>query len=342
MRPGDPAAPAVPDDHRARLAERADDAGDVGGRGAGVVAARRLVGGAVAAQVHRDRAVAGLGERRPAGAARPTRTAGTRAAAAPAGPRPARRRGSGRRWPRRSGAPTGPSMRATEASRLMAWYAVRLGRGRVARRLGLSEPGLSAATVSWACGWCAPGLPLTFFSCSADQREERGDEEQQRRSTMRKASPRGQPDGDQAVRPCAKQEDQAEEARRTPAAANIPAPVPACLASACDLGLGQRDLAADDAWTCRGWRRRPAGRGSARALVGLPVVGWFAVLVGCLIALFTVCLLVRSPACPTLTRVTGAPLARRSAIRRPHRFVLEAVRDAVAVVVALLELAIRR
>ena len=44
------------------LAQRPDDAGDVGGEGEGVVAARRLVGGAVAAQVHRGDAVAGVGE----------------------------------------------------------------------------------------------------------------------------------------------------------------------------------------------------------------------------------------------------------------------------------------
>ena len=61
-RPGHQAAPAVPDDHRLGHAQRADDAGDVGRQGARVVALGRVVGAAVAAQVHRDRAVAGVGE----------------------------------------------------------------------------------------------------------------------------------------------------------------------------------------------------------------------------------------------------------------------------------------
>ena len=57
--PGDQPAPAVPDDDRVAGAKRPDDAGDVGGQGARVVAARRLVAGAVAAQVHGGGPVAG-------------------------------------------------------------------------------------------------------------------------------------------------------------------------------------------------------------------------------------------------------------------------------------------
>ena len=104
--PGDQAAPAVPDDDGVPRAQRPDHPGDVLGEGARVVAARRLVAGAVAAQVHRGGAVARRRPARAAGAARPTRTPGSRAGTGRAGRRRPRRRGSGRRWPRPCGAPT--------------------------------------------------------------------------------------------------------------------------------------------------------------------------------------------------------------------------------------------
>jgi hypothetical protein len=61
-RPADQAAPVVADDVRPRLAQSSDQAGDVTGEGPQVVAARGLVGVAVAAQVDRDGAVAAVGE----------------------------------------------------------------------------------------------------------------------------------------------------------------------------------------------------------------------------------------------------------------------------------------
>src|SRR6266571_5034205 len=61
--PGDQAAPVVPDYHRVRLAERPDQPGGVGRRGHQVVAARRLVTAAEAAQVSSDSAVSGLAQR---------------------------------------------------------------------------------------------------------------------------------------------------------------------------------------------------------------------------------------------------------------------------------------
>jgi hypothetical protein len=52
----------VADDDGVALAQRADERGDVAGRRRQVVAARRLVAGAVAAQVGRDRPEPGRGE----------------------------------------------------------------------------------------------------------------------------------------------------------------------------------------------------------------------------------------------------------------------------------------
>ncbi len=106
QRPGDQAAEALADHGGVPVAQRADHAGGVLGEGARVVAARRLVAGAEAAQVHRRDPVAAGGQGAAAGAARTTRTAGSRAAAGPAGPRRRPRRGSGRRSPRPCGAPT--------------------------------------------------------------------------------------------------------------------------------------------------------------------------------------------------------------------------------------------
>ena len=63
QRPGDQAAQAVADHDRVRLAQRPDQPGRVGGGRDQVVAAGRLVAAAVAAQVHRDRAEARLGQR---------------------------------------------------------------------------------------------------------------------------------------------------------------------------------------------------------------------------------------------------------------------------------------
>ena len=114
--PAEQAAPVVPDDDGVLLAERPDQRGDVGGEGGQVVAARRLVAGAVAAQVGRDGVEPGVGQRRSAGRARSTRTAGTRAAAGPAGPRRPRRRAAGRRSRRGRGGSTGPGSRTLVAS----------------------------------------------------------------------------------------------------------------------------------------------------------------------------------------------------------------------------------
>lgn len=69
-RPGDHAAPVVPDDHRALAAERRDQRLDVAGERAEVVRPARA-GAAVAAQVGRDGAVAGRRERRQLVAPRP-------------------------------------------------------------------------------------------------------------------------------------------------------------------------------------------------------------------------------------------------------------------------------
>jgi hypothetical protein len=54
----------VADDDGVLLTQRADQCGDVGGGGRQVVAARGLVTAAVAAQVRRDGAEAGRGQRR--------------------------------------------------------------------------------------------------------------------------------------------------------------------------------------------------------------------------------------------------------------------------------------
>ena len=89
---------------------------DVERRHVGVVAARRLVGPAVAAEVHRGDAVAGVGEGDHLVA---PRVPELREAVEHEHQRPvarSRRRGSGRRWRRRSGAPTGPSMLTKAAS----------------------------------------------------------------------------------------------------------------------------------------------------------------------------------------------------------------------------------
>src|SRR5664280_1169262 len=61
-RPGDPAAPAVPDDCRGALSQGSHDARDVGGQGERVVAAGWFVGGSVSAQVNRGHVVTSLGE----------------------------------------------------------------------------------------------------------------------------------------------------------------------------------------------------------------------------------------------------------------------------------------
>ena len=98
------------------LAERLDQPADVAGERPRVVAARRLVRVAVAAQVDRDRAVTGVAERGRAGGARSTRTRRSRAAAAPAGPRRSPRRAAGCRWRGRRGASTGPSSRTVDGS----------------------------------------------------------------------------------------------------------------------------------------------------------------------------------------------------------------------------------
>ena len=102
-RPGEIAAQVVPDQRGVRLAEGADDAGDVEREVRGVVTPRAC------GRCRRPRAdpsrPRGTRRRRArsAGAARSTRTAGSRAAAAPAARRPSRRCGSARRWPRRRG-----------------------------------------------------------------------------------------------------------------------------------------------------------------------------------------------------------------------------------------------
>ena len=62
-RPADHAAPAVPDDPGRRLAERADQPGDVARERPQVVATRGLVRVAVSAQVHRDGPEPRLGQR---------------------------------------------------------------------------------------------------------------------------------------------------------------------------------------------------------------------------------------------------------------------------------------
>ena len=96
--PPDQPAPPVPDHVRPRLAERPDQPGDVPGQRPQVVAAR------VACPSRRSRAgrppppgTRGRPGRR-AGAARPTRTAETRAAARPAARPRTRRRAAGSRW----------------------------------------------------------------------------------------------------------------------------------------------------------------------------------------------------------------------------------------------------
>ena len=61
-RPGEQAADVGADDHRVGLAERRDQRGDVGGQVRRVVAARRFVARAVAAQVDGDGVVAGVGQ----------------------------------------------------------------------------------------------------------------------------------------------------------------------------------------------------------------------------------------------------------------------------------------
>ena len=115
-RPAEQPAPVVPDDDGVLLAERADQRGDVGRQGGQVVAAGRLVAGAVAAQVGGDDVEAGVGQRGQLRRARSTRTAGSRAAAGPAAPRRPRRRAGRRRWRRCRGASTGPGSRTLVAS----------------------------------------------------------------------------------------------------------------------------------------------------------------------------------------------------------------------------------
>ncbi len=97
-RPGDQAAPVVPDHDGVRLAQRPDQAGRVGGGGDEVVAARRLVAAAVSAQVGGDGAVAGLAQRAKLLPPGPPELAGSRAAAAPAARRRSRRCETACRW----------------------------------------------------------------------------------------------------------------------------------------------------------------------------------------------------------------------------------------------------
>src|SRR5674476_1263476 len=61
-RPGDPAAPAVPDDRSGALSQRSYDARDIGCQGERVVPAGWFVGGSVAAQINGGHMIAGLGE----------------------------------------------------------------------------------------------------------------------------------------------------------------------------------------------------------------------------------------------------------------------------------------
>ena len=102
---------------RRRAASRAPSARTIpatsDGQRVGVVAARRLVGGAVAAQVGGDGAVAGVAERLELVPPGPPELAGSRAAAAPAGRRRVRppRGGSGRRSRSPRGGVHGPSTR---------------------------------------------------------------------------------------------------------------------------------------------------------------------------------------------------------------------------------------
>src|SRR4029079_7722708 len=69
--PRDEAAQALADDDGVAVAQRADDPRGVLGEGPRVVAARRLVARAEAAQVHGGDPVAGAGEGRQAGPAPP-------------------------------------------------------------------------------------------------------------------------------------------------------------------------------------------------------------------------------------------------------------------------------
>ena len=104
--PCDRRAPVVAGDDRGRLAERVEQPDHVADQMEQRVLVDRLrrVGLAVAAHVGRHRVVAGIGQRRAAGAATSTSTRGSRGTASRAGPSPARRRACGCRWSRRSGA----------------------------------------------------------------------------------------------------------------------------------------------------------------------------------------------------------------------------------------------
>ncbi len=99
-RPGQHAAPVVADDHASRAPSARTMPGDVGGQRVRVVAARRLVGRAVAAQVGGDGAEAGVAERHELVPPGPPELREAVQQQRPAGRRPgrARRGGSARRW----------------------------------------------------------------------------------------------------------------------------------------------------------------------------------------------------------------------------------------------------
>ena len=184
MRPRDPRRPALADDDGVVLAQRPDDPRASSAPGAGVVPARRLVAGAVAPQVHARRPATRRRRSPPSGAATCTRTAGTRAAAAPSGRPPARPRGTGHRWPRRTGGATARRRGPATASRVIgtwapgpvAWRSSR--RGSRSSRPDLRAPSLVGLR-SLASDRARSGSRLDLVQAvPADQGQDRGDEEE--------------------------------------------------------------------------------------------------------------------------------------------------------------------
>src|SRR5450631_557907 len=229
-RPGDPAAPAVPDDRRAALAQGPHDARDICRQREGVVSARRLVGGSVAAQVDGGHVVPGL------------RECGQLVAPGPPELRKAVQENDERAFADLGHVKAGtvgcdepvlPRSFDEHRRRIVAHTRrSRFDVGRCGHECWCQLlPGLTAAMVSWVLLMARSGLPLRVSKLCLPANTSTAPMTSRTPATMRNAAQGGSPAATSPYAAAISSRISARKAR-TPAVANMPAPAPAFLASA--------------------------------------------------------------------------------------------------------------